>query len=237
MSTSLTVIGEQMCTLAAATRGRALAPPVRVRAPHPRRPPGGAAHSPGAPASGRSRPGGGHGPLRVDQRPPGDQRDPGDPAARGARLRRRGEGRAEVAPHRGPSCWAGPHPRPWSCRPRPAAPAAQWTAEPGRGRAEVSARRSPGRHSSALWRASAPPERRPHPPAGPVMICSGLSRGPSPERISEGGSRVQPLGVFCLLCNYFRKWAWGFVFCSMKSRSEPSPWNVSLNLKRRARIG
>lgn len=96
-------------------RGRSLTPPVGGRGsggatpswpPHPRRPPGGAARSPGARASGRGRPGGGHGPLRVDQRPPGDQRDAGDPAARGARLRRRGEGRAEAAPPRGPSCWA-----------------------------------------------------------------------------------------------------------------------------------
>lgn len=39
------------------------------------------------------------------------------------------------------------------CRPRPAAPAARWTAEPGRGRAEVSAGRSPGQPSSALRRA------------------------------------------------------------------------------------
>lgn len=39
------------------------------------------------------------------------------------------------------------------CRPRPAAPAALWTAEPGRGPAEVSAGRSPGQPSSALWRA------------------------------------------------------------------------------------
>lgn len=43
-------------------------------------------------ASGRGRPFRGHGPLLVDQRPPGDQRDPGDPAARSAHLRRRGEG-------------------------------------------------------------------------------------------------------------------------------------------------
>lgn len=74
-------------------------PPCR---PPPRPPPGGAAGCPalGSPpgalarASGGGRPGGGHGPLRVDQRPPGDQRDPGDPAARSAHLRRRGEGRA-----------------------------------------------------------------------------------------------------------------------------------------------
>lgn len=54
-----------------------------------------AARGPGAPAraSGGGRPGDGHGPLRVDQRPPGDQRDAGDPAARRAHLRRRGEGR------------------------------------------------------------------------------------------------------------------------------------------------
>jgi hypothetical protein len=90
-----------------ASGSRQGAPPVRVGAPHPRRPPGSAARSPGAPASGRSRPGGGHGPLRVDQRPPGDQRDPGYPAARGARLRRRGEGREEAAPTRGPRAGQG----------------------------------------------------------------------------------------------------------------------------------
>lgn len=154
MSTSQAVTGEQMCSRVAAARGRSLAPPVRVGAPHPRRPPGGAARSLGAPASGRSRPGGGHGPLRVDQRPPGDQRDPGDPAARGARLRRRGEGRAEAAPPRGPSCPAGPHPRPWAAGLGPPLRLHRGPRSgPGRGRTEVSAGRSPGRPSSAWWRA------------------------------------------------------------------------------------
>lgn len=203
-----------MSTRVAAARGRSLTSPVRVGAPHPRRPPGGAARSLGAPASGRGRPGGGHGPLRVDQRPPGDQRDPGDPAARSARLRRRGEGRAKAAPPRGPSCWAGPHPRPWAAGLGPPLPLHGRRRSPGAG--ERRSRPDPARDSPV------PPcgERAtgtPSPPssAGPVMICSGLSQGPSPKRISEGGSRVQPLGVFCLLCDYFRKWARGFV-CSMK---------------------
>lgn len=62
----------------------------------------------------RAGPGGDHGPVRVDQRPSGDQRDPGDTAARGAHLRRRGEGRAAARPSRASLSrasarnWAGP---------------------------------------------------------------------------------------------------------------------------------
>ena len=100
-------------------------PPCR---PPPRPPPGGAAGCPalgsprGAPAraSGGGRPGGGHGPLRVDQRPPGDQRDPGDPAAGSAHLRRRGEGRAAA----GPASLPDPDSR---ARPRRSAPPPQST--------------------------------------------------------------------------------------------------------------
>lgn len=72
----------------------------------PRPPPGGGAGHPALTSCPRAAarssrwggPGGRHGPLRVDQRPSGDPRGPGDPAARGAHLRRRGEGRAAARP-------------------------------------------------------------------------------------------------------------------------------------------
>lgn len=178
-----------MCTRVSAARGRSLTPPVGGRGsgggerPLPPGRPTPAGHQ-GAPLAGwehrraaEARPGRGHGPLRVDQRPPGDQRDAGDPAARGARLRRRGEGRAEADPTRGPSCWARPG-SPWG----PGLPASASRPAVHGGR-----RRSPARGTGGLGGAGGWPE----PGTVQFRLCRERATGtPSPPSCWTGDGFV-----------------------------------------------
>lgn len=174
------------------------------------------ARRPGAPAraSGGGRPGGGHGPLRVDQWPPGDQRDPGDPAARGAHLRRRGEGRAARGPARprsqpsartqaGPPgllLWARLGPRPRAAAPphwRLPAPAPGRERGGARGRRQLpSSRRLPAWRGRACALGAAAPgssvhRSRRHDPAGRPRLCE---LRPSLSVSSPGGPGGGPRG-------------------------------------------
>lgn len=161
-----------------------------------RRPALGSRVGAGAPAGERRRRGG-HGPVRVDQRPPGDQRDPRDPAAWGARLRRRGQGRAPAPGALAAEAARGSRGRGWhrhrhrhrdrpAARPRASAPRVATLARP----------ETPGPPTRVASRRSceAPPTAPPRPAPPPRPACSPVRSG------CNASVRARPFGLLLSLC-------------------------------------